>query len=73
MAERGYRSLSAHDDTVCALNERGAVRCWGGDGWGETRAPEGSFTQIAPGENHVCALGANRRLRCWGSYAGTPL
>jgi hypothetical protein len=75
----GARSIAVGLGFRCALDERGAVRCWGdgrlgqrGDGLRGIRAtpdtmaiPEGA-TQISAGAAHACALLRDKTVRCWG-------
>ena len=34
---------------------------------GQTDAPKGKFTAIAPGHNHSCALRVDQTIACWGN------
>lgn len=67
------RAGAAH---TCALTRRGAVTCWGSDGWGDggsvwagqTRVPPdmGRAADVSAGGGHSCALLASGEVRCWG-------
>jgi hypothetical protein len=73
MVEAGY----VHS---CALTGRGAVKCWGYNGWGqfgngtttdalvpvETTGLTTAATAITAGTHHTCALNAVGGARCWG-------
>ena len=66
-----YVAISAGDYHTCAIDETGAIACWGSDDglewntetkeWeevyvGQTDAPEGSFTAVSAGWGHTCAI-----------------
>ena len=55
-------------DYTCALNESGAVKCWGLDEYGQIDVPSdlGITTQISAGGNHTCALNESGAVTCWG-------
>ena len=52
----------------CAVDQNGAVRCWGRNGDEQSALPAdlGSVTQLSLGDGHGCALHADGVVRCWG-------
>ena len=68
--------ISAGRSHTCALNSRGAVRCWGvwmASGLGgssiDSKTDVTGLTnvvQIAVGDTHTCALLADGAITCWG-------
>jgi alpha-tubulin suppressor-like RCC1 family protein len=75
----GIKQISAGLEDACALTNKGAVRCWGYDGFGElgdggntdTNSPVDvsgltkGITQVSAGLA-TCALTTAHRVRCWG-------
>ena len=62
------RLVSTPSD-ICALDERGAVTCWGKHAWGgglRRIAGLGRATSIAVAESYGCARIEDGRVRCWG-------
>lgn len=55
-------------DHTCALNESGAVTCWGLDEYGQITVPSdlGTTTQISGRFNHICGLNESGAVKCWG-------
>ena len=51
----------------CAVDENGAVRCWGRDGAEQSALPAdlGPVMQLSLGDGHGCALQEDG-VRCWG-------
>jgi hypothetical protein len=48
-----------------------SVRCWGGNGSGQAKAPEGSFYGVGAGWLHTCAISASGAVSCFGyDYSG---
>lgn len=54
----------------CALDEKGAVACWGVGDWG----PKGKYVspgvkdalQVAVGDRHACVIAKDKSVMCWG-------
>ena len=64
--ENTFTDVGAGERTTCALDENGAIYCWGLDNAGQlTDVPEGSFDEVAVGQKHVCAR-AGTEVTCWG-------
>ncbi|MBL8680836.1 MAG: hypothetical protein JNK05_16775 [Myxococcales bacterium] len=76
---RDVRSIAIGSGFRCALDDRGAVRCWGdgrlgqrGDGARGVRAAPDTIairegvTQITAGLAHACALLRDKTVQCWG-------
>ncbi len=72
-------ALAAGEYHACALEQRGAVKCWGNAGNGQIGTDSkrafghpqpieqlGKVTQIASGTGHVCALESRGVVKCWG-------
>ena len=53
---------------ICGLRPGGRPVCTGDNGWGESEAPGGPFTQVASGgySGSDCGLRAGGTLTCWG-------
>ena len=53
----------------CALNDQGAVKCWGFSPHGEINVPSelGTVAQISAGDDHTCSLSVDNKVTCWGS------
>ncbi|MFO0737093.1 MAG: hypothetical protein U0270_14490 [Labilithrix sp.] len=54
----------------CALDDKGAVACWGIGDWG----PKGKYTtpgikdasQVVTGDRHACVIAKDKSVMCWG-------
>ncbi len=75
----GFKQLSTHDSTTCALHNDGSVACWGGEADSEF-SPTGTFTQVAAGagasffgdtgwtyDQFSCGLLTDGSIDCWGT------
>lgn len=59
--------VSVGSQLACALEESGAVKCWGRNKWGMMRVPkDANFVQVVVGEVHGCALAKTGEVQCWG-------
>ena len=55
----------------CALDEDGALSCWGGADNAPMVEPSGRYSQISAGGYHNCAVREDGELSCWGlGWAG---
>lgn len=82
VAVAGLRSptqLASGEFHVCALEQAGAVQCWGNAANGQLGSdaqrafgkplaigPLGPVRRIVSGASHVCALEASGIVKCWG-------
>jgi alpha-tubulin suppressor-like RCC1 family protein len=75
----GIEAISAGNATTCALDESGALWCWGsggsgmlGNGQGESSllpvrvASDETFAYVAVGASHTCAIDDAGQAWCWG-------
>ena len=62
-----YIAVSAGTEHTCAIRESGELECWGSNEYGETDAPEGSFSAVSADSFHTCAIRTNGEIECWGS------
>jgi alpha-tubulin suppressor-like RCC1 family protein len=74
-------AISSNDDFSCALNDVGAVQCWGSNLFGglgngtttDSATPvavtglSSGVAAIAVGDYHACALMKSGDMQCWGS------
>jgi alpha-tubulin suppressor-like RCC1 family protein len=72
--------LSAGGDHTCLITEAGAIRCWGGNEFGqlgngttgrasllvEASGIPGGAVSVEAGVNHTCALDSEGGVWCWG-------
>jgi hypothetical protein len=67
----GVRShISLGDDYGCAIDENGAIVCWGEPDpdydYGQTQPPSGDYVHLSCGGTACCAVDVNEHLECWG-------
>jgi alpha-tubulin suppressor-like RCC1 family protein len=82
------RSVSAGQGHTCAIDEAGALWCWGRNarnelGLGDAaddqlRFPnrvgtDSDWTSVSAGQNHTCGLRASGSVYCWGANGGGQL
>lgn len=80
-------AIAAGDHNTCVVVTGGAVRCWGGNNFGElgkgtTTSPGSQIPQtvaglkataVTIGRAHVCALQPNKTVKCWGGNVAGQL
>ena len=56
----------------CAVDQNGALRCWGRNGDEQSALPAdlNPVMQLSLGDGHGCALHADGGVSCWGDNAG---
>jgi hypothetical protein len=68
-----FTKVSTFDDHSCALDDVGAIHCWGRDlfGYGTlSDAPTGKgYVDVSSGYAHSCAINENGAISCWGNDA----
>jgi alpha-tubulin suppressor-like RCC1 family protein len=76
----GATQVAAGRYHSCAIVTGGAVKCWGGNSYGQLGAGSNAdskvpvdvsgitgATQISTGDSHSCLLGAGGAVKCWGN------
>ena len=68
----GFISLDAGANFMCALDDTGAIGCWGQNNkYGQLNVPDavanGGQMAVAVGRFHACALDTTGAIACWGS------
>ena len=66
-----YRTISAGQNSACAIKTNGTAECWAGSI--QLESPSGSFISISMGvgasgkrESHACGIRTDRSIICWG-------
>ena len=62
------RRLSAGHLHVCALDADGSIECWGGNEFGQSDAPMGTFTAVSAGGTFSCGLRTDGTATCPGTW-----
>ncbi len=80
-----FVAISSRSYSSCAVEENGAVQCWGageagddpaascGDilhNYGQSVPPEGSFQTVSVASFHSCGVRTDGSLACWGAGTG---
>ena len=67
-AQSGIVQIDAGGSHTCAVNDAGAVTCWGNFVSGQTNVPIGlgNIQQVSAGGFHTCALSTTGTVTCWG-------
>ncbi len=63
--------LAAGITHACALDDKGAIACWGKGDWGGAKGafakpPITGAKYVATGDRHACAIGKDKKVWCWG-------
>ena len=72
-----FVAVSAAAQHSCGIRPDRTVECWGGNDFGQSTPPAGTFTAIRSGgrrfEGHTCGLRSDGRAECWGGrWKGYP-
>ncbi|HEY3498987.1 MAG TPA: RCC1 domain-containing protein [Polyangiaceae bacterium] len=64
-----FVGVTAARDHACGLRSRGAVECWGYDGfyYGTSKPLCDVFVQVSARHEHSCGLREDGSVECWGS------
>ena len=66
-----YTTISAGASHTCAIRTSGAIECWGQNDYGQTDAPDGSFSAVSVallGGQFTCAIRTSSgAIVCWGT------
>jgi alpha-tubulin suppressor-like RCC1 family protein len=65
-----FKQISTGFTHGCALDQKGAVTCWGVGDWG----PKGKYTtpgvkdalEVVTGDRHACVIAKDKSVLCWG-------
>ena len=69
LREGPFRAIDGYGDRVCAVDEDGALACWGcTEDLDEAAcdAQAGEFVDVGVGGFHRCGLAADGKVHCWG-------
>src|SRR5262249_8597724 len=66
-----FKQVAAGFTHGCALDDKGAVTCWGTGDWA---TKNGAFakpgvtgaTYVVTGDRHACIVTKNKKVQCWG-------
>jgi alpha-tubulin suppressor-like RCC1 family protein len=59
-------ALALGSGFTCALDDAGAVGCWGNGLGGQASPPPATFRSIDAGGRHVCGITTDDEIACWG-------
>jgi hypothetical protein len=60
-------AIDAYQDDTCAIDDAGAIECWGSTNWLVNSEPVGAFAEVSVGWNFACALDDVGGIVCWGT------
>ena len=62
-----WAEVSAGSEHTCAIDTLERLVCWGGNSYGQSSPPAGSYTHVSVGAQHSCALATDQTVVCWGT------
>ena len=69
-----FDAVAAGGSHSCAIDEDGALACWGDDSAGQLdEIPAGEFASLSAGGGHTCAIRDDATLACWGDDSAGQL
>ncbi len=84
VASGNWMAVAAGGDHTCALDDDGALYCWGESDQGQlgvdpdasdtpTLVDDGPWQDIVAGSAHTCAIDGDNEIYCWGDNARDQL
>jgi hypothetical protein len=61
-----WKSVSSGGSHTCGVRADNSVTCWGGNRYGQTTPPAGTFASVSAGKHHTCGVNTRGTVACWG-------